>query len=66
MRNRFAGLTSPEAVALGDILRTARVSYQREREGKLRTTGWMNTTETVELLHSDEQARLFLEELEGE
>lgn len=58
-------LSLAERVALGDIIRTARVSYQEDRHKILVATGH-DTSESANLLAYDEQARLFLEELEGE
>ena len=64
-RNRFMRLAMFERSALTDMIRTARLTYQGERIETLRRTG-QDTNDSAKLLELDEQARLFLIELEGE
>jgi hypothetical protein len=54
-----------ERSALIDMIRTARLTYQGERIETLKRTG-QDTNDSAKLLELDEQARLFLIELEGE
>lgn len=64
-RNRFMRLAMFERSALTDMIRTARLTYQGERIKTLQRTG-QDTNDSAKLLELDEQARLFLIELEGE
>ena len=64
-RNRFGPMAMFERSALTDIIRTARLTYQDERIDALKRYG-QDTTDSAKLLELDEQARLFLIELEGE
>ena len=64
-RNRFVRLAMFERSALTDMIRRARLAYQRERVETLKRTG-QDTNGSAKLLELDEQARLFLIELEGE